>query len=90
MKKKLQNDLTVIPGVGVSIARDFVDLGITKVSDLVGKSPEGLYEELCRLRHAHIDRCMLYVMRCAVYYASSSTHEPEKLKWWNWKDQATI
>jgi hypothetical protein len=27
---------------------------------------------------------MLYVFRCAVYYASNETHEPERLKWWNW------
>jgi hypothetical protein len=29
---------------------------------------------------------MLYVFRTAVYYASNSKHDPEKLKWWNWKD----
>lgn len=29
-----------------------------------------------------VDRCMLYVFRCAVYYE----HDPELLKWWNWKD----
>jgi hypothetical protein len=22
-----------------------------------------------------------------VYYASHPVHEPEKLKWWNWKDR---
>lgn len=33
-----------------------------------------------------MDRCMLYVFRCAVYYASSEQHDPELLKWWNWKD----
>ena len=34
----------------------------------------------------HIDRCMLYVLRCAVYFASTPRPEPEKLLWWNWKD----
>ncbi|WP_334292712.1 helix-hairpin-helix domain-containing protein [Parasporobacterium paucivorans] len=29
---------------------------------------------------------MLYVFRCAVYYANEEAHDPEKLKWWNWKD----
>ena len=33
------------------------------------------------------DRCLLYVFRCAVYYASAQKHEPEKLKWWNWKEK---
>jgi len=33
-----------------------------------------------------VDRCVLYVYRLAVYFAENETHEPEKLKWWNWKD----
>ncbi|MGA3073400.1 MAG: helix-hairpin-helix domain-containing protein, partial [Bryobacteraceae bacterium] len=32
--------------------------------------------------------CVLYVFRCAVYFASEAEHDPELLKWWNWKDQA--
>ena len=39
------------------------------------------------LRGEQIDRCVLYVFRCAVYYAANETHESEKLKWWNWKDE---
>ncbi|MBC8473125.1 MAG: pathogenicity locus, partial [Planctomycetes bacterium] len=31
--------------------------------------------------------CMLYVLRCAVYYASNTEHDPDLLKWWNWKDR---
>lgn len=31
------------------------------------------------------DRCLLYVFRCAVYYASRAKHDPEVLKWWNWR-----
>ena len=30
---------------------------------------------------------MLYVFRCAVYFAEHEQHEPEKLKWWYWKDK---
>jgi hypothetical protein len=33
-----------------------------------------------------IDPCVLYVFRCAVYYASHEVHDPDLLKWWNWKD----
>lgn len=85
MKNK-QLGIMRIPGVGVSIAKDLRSLGIQEVSDLKQKDPEKLYTDLCAKQHAHIDRCMLYVMRCAVYYASNATHDPEKLKWWNWKD----
>lgn len=80
-------DLQVIPGVGPSIARDLIDLGIIRVSDLKGKSPELLYEARCAQVGQRIDRCLLYVFRCAVYFASESRHDPEKLKWWNWTDE---
>ena len=84
--QKPTNELRQIPGVGVSIAKDFEDQGIRKISDLAGKNPHDLYEELCKLRGVNIYRCMLYVMRCVVYFASNTRHSPEKLKWWNWKN----
>jgi hypothetical protein len=80
--------LETIPGVGRSIARDLRDLGYTCVSDLRGENPAQMYYTLCELRGAHIDRCMLYVFRCAVYYASNETYDADLLKWWNWKDEA--
>lgn len=82
-------ELQQIPGVGPSIAQDLLDLGVERVADLRGADPEELYERLCVRRGTHVDRCVLYVFRCAVYYAGHDVHEPEKLKWWNWKDAAT-
>jgi hypothetical protein len=79
-------ELQTIPGVGPSIARDLADLGYTSVSGLRGADPESVYEKLCELRGGRIDRCVLYVFRCAVYFAGNDTHDPELLKWWNWKD----
>lgn len=75
-----------IPGVGPSLARDLADLGIRRVVDLRRRSPERLYQRLSALRGEHVDRCVLYVFRCAVYFASTANPEPERLKWWNWKD----
>jgi predicted RecB family nuclease len=88
MKTTSADDLLLIPGVGKSIARDLRDLGITRVADLRHADPEALYDGLCARRGAHIDRCVLYVFRCAVYFASEEQHDPELLKWWNWKDRA--
>lgn len=82
----MKKELLKIPGVGKSIAVDLDELGIKKIEDLDGKDPEKLYEDLCLLKGQRIDRCMLYVFRCAVYFASNTEHDPEKLKWWNWKD----
>lgn len=80
--------LTVIPGVGKSIAADLLAIGIRRPSDLRGKDPGRLYERSNRLAGEVQDRCLLYVFRCAVYYANSEgrRRDPEKLKWWNWKD----
>ena len=45
-----------------------------------------LYEELCDLQGTRVDRCMLYVFRCAVHCATHPKAGPERRKWWNWKD----
>jgi hypothetical protein len=75
-----------IPGVGKSIAEDLWNLGLRSVSDLKDQDPEALYMRLCAYQGTHVDRCMLYVFRCAVYYTSNDVHDAELLKWWNWKD----
>ena len=77
-----------IPGIGPSLARDLRDLGFCDASELRGQNPHEMFEELCRLRGHRIDRCVLYAFRCAVYFASNESHDPELLKWWNWKDRA--
>jgi len=81
-------DLQRIPGVGKSIARDLWNLGMRSPADLRNQDPEVVYERLCAYQGTRVDRCMLYVFRCAVYFASHERHEPELLKWWNWKDRA--
>ena len=81
--KKLQQ----IPGVGKSISQDFWDVGIKKITDLKNQNPEDLYLKICAKQGQQIDRCLLYVCRSSIYYASHKKHDPEKLKWWNWKDE---
>jgi hypothetical protein len=85
--QRIAGDLQAIPGVGPSIARDLNDLGYHQVEDLTGEDPERMYLNLCQMRETHIDRCVLYVFRCAVYCADNETYEPELLKWWNWKER---
>ena len=77
--------LQVIPGIGPSMAQDLIDLGYSSPGDLRDEDPQTMYDELCRMRGQHIDRCVLYTFRCAVYYASNDSHDPDLLKWWNWK-----
>ena len=90
MKRRSLKELQEIPGVGKSISRDFWELGIRCVDDLKGKNPEKLYEKRCTQVGTRIDPCLLYVFRGAVYYASHNRHDPELLKWWNWKDRPFI
>ncbi|MCO5238813.1 MAG: helix-hairpin-helix domain-containing protein [Chitinophagaceae bacterium] len=81
--------LTIIPGVGKSITTDLYNIGIRQVDDLKGKDPEVLYDNSNLFAGCVQDRCLLYVFRCAVYFAETPTgrQDKEKLKWWNWKDK---
>jgi len=81
--KKLQ----VIPGIGPKLSKEFLNVGIKDVSDLKGKDPEELYLEICAKQGYRVDRCVLYVCRSAVYFAENEDPDPERLKWWNWKDK---
>ena len=80
-------NLKEIPGVGDKLARALTELGYRRVDDLRGENPEEMYDRLGVLRQTHIDRCVLYVFRCAVYFAETTDPEPELLKWWTWKDK---
>ena len=83
----MKSPLTEIPGVGERIASVMEAVGIRTVSDLRGRDPEELYAKERLLKGYQEDRCALYVWRTAVYYADHETRDPEKLKWWYWKDK---
>lgn len=86
-KSLVLKEFQQIPGVGKSIAQDLWDMGFRSPAELRKKNPEKLYDEFCSLRGMPVDRCMLYVFRCAVYFVSFKNHDPKLLKWWNWKDR---
>ena len=79
-------ELMKIPGVGTSLARDLRDLGFQQVEDLRGADPQKMYDDLCAKTGVRVDRCVLYVFRCATYFAATENPDPDLLKWWNWKD----
>ena len=86
-KRAHRDELQRIPGVGPSIARDLRGLGIRRVADLKGRDPERLYRRLEEQRGRRQDPCVLYTFRCAVYFATTARPDPERLKWWWWKDR---
>ena len=80
-------DLTRIPGIGPRMADDLLRLGYSRVEQLCGQDAEEMYERLMLLEGRHVDRCVLYVFRCAVHFAETPEPDPDSLKWWNWKDR---
>lgn len=89
-RKFSQNELRQIPGVGQSIAKDLNEIGIFKITDLVGTNPEELYQRSNNHAGCVQDRCLLYVFRCAVYFAETpdNLRDAEKFKWWYWKNNS--
>ncbi|MBI1224580.1 MAG: pathogenicity locus [Bacteroidetes bacterium] len=87
-KSKAIKALTVMPGIGKSLATDLWNIGISSVADLKDNDPEMLYNLSNKYTGCVQNRCVLYAFRCAVYYANTplEMHDPEKLKWWKWKD----
>ena len=91
-KEQSLSELRTIPGIGKSLAIDLWNIGIKNISDLKGQDPESLYDLSNRFAGAVQDRCVLYTFRCAVYFANTPNgkRNPEKLKWWNWKDNKKL
>lgn len=87
MKSNVIKSFRTIPGVGKAIAEDLWNLGYRSLEELRNEDPEEMYERLCEYQKVRVDRCMQYVFRCCVYYVTTDNHDPELLKWWNWKDR---
>lgn len=89
IKETALKELRQIPGVGKTIANDLWNIGFKSIRDLEGHEPQIIYDLHNRFKGSVQDRCMLYVFRCAVYFADNHKleHDIEKLKWWNWKDK---
>ncbi|HQO19093.1 MAG TPA: helix-hairpin-helix domain-containing protein [Acidobacteriota bacterium] len=85
-KTPQKGGLRTIPGVGPSIEKDLQELGYFSIAALEGGDPQKMYEKSCRIAGKKIDRCLLYVYRCAVTYAGMKEGKRENLKWWDFKD----
>jgi len=61
MESSSLQELEQIPGVGKTIARDMLNIGIHSIDALKGLQAEQLYDRLCEFKASPVDRCMLYV-----------------------------
>lgn len=82
------NDLRSIPGVGPRTEADLLALGYSSVDSLIGADAEELYEQECLLKGTVVDRCQLYIYRCAIAWAESDRTDKNAFKWWHWKTDA--
>jgi len=86
MKMEVLRELVKVPGVGPRTAEDLYNLGIRAVFDLTRRTPEELFEKLCKMKGKRVDPCTLYIFRAARRYAEKPDTDPEELKWWLFKD----
>jgi hypothetical protein len=84
----MKTELQKIPGVGPNLEKHLIALGYTTIASLKHQDPEVMYARDCLLSGQHLDKCLLYVYRCAVYFAGNDIHDSEKLQWWYWKDKS--
>jgi len=63
MESSSLQELQQIPGVGITIARYMLNIGIYSIDALKGAQAEQLYDRLCEFKASPVDRCMLYVFR---------------------------
>lgn len=80
-------ELRQIPNVGARTEQALIAMGYTTIASLRGKRAEELYAEECRLHGCQIDRCQLYLYRAVAYFVNAENPDPDKCKWWLWKDE---
>ena len=73
--------------VGPAFVRDFELLGVRSVAQLTRRSPEKLYEGLCRVTGKAQDVCCLDVFRAAVAQARNPHLQAEQCQWRYWSQQ---
>jgi Pathogenicity locus len=69
-----------IPNVGPAIAADLLQLGITTPSELPGRDPYALYDDLCRITGQRHDPCLLDTFIAAVRFMEGAPKKP----WWKY------
>jgi hypothetical protein len=85
----LSSPLKRIPGMDLTSVRDLLDIGITEIEELNGRSPEALFEDILNIREqTPSDR--LHYLRMAVYFAESDDPDPKLLQAWKWADEGSL
>jgi len=69
-----------IPNVGLAVARELRRLGITTPSDVEGRDPYAMYDDLCRITGQRHDPCLLDTFIAVVRFMAGEPKKP----WWKY------
>ena len=69
-----------IPNIGPAMAKDFRLLGLDDPSELAGKNPYALYDELCERTGVRHDPCVIDTFISAVRFMDGAPPLP----WWHY------
>jgi len=72
------SDLLALVNVGPAVVRYFERIGITQTSQLAGRDPVELYEQMCTTDGRRHDPCLLDTVMSAVDQADGRPGRP----WW--------
>src|SRR5262249_1421364 len=72
--------LEEIPNVGPAVATDLRKLGIKLPSELQGRDPYVMYDDLCRITGQRHDPCLLDTFIAAVRFMEGEPKQP----WWKY------
>lgn len=74
-----------IPKMDIVTARSLIDLGYKESFQLVGISPDVLYEEI-RRNNPNVSKDVLYKLRMTVYFVETPNCDPQKMDPLKWTD----
>ena len=72
-----------IPNIGPAFEKNLVLLGLNQPTELIGKDPYRMYENLCAITRKRQDPCVIDVFMSAVRYMEGG---PAK-KWWEFTEE---
>ena len=73
-------DLEQLPNIGPAIAADLRMLNIRKPSDLIGRDPYAMYDDMCRMTGQRHDPCVLDTFIAATRFMAGEPPMP----WWKY------
>ncbi|MGB5276322.1 MAG: helix-hairpin-helix domain-containing protein [Gammaproteobacteria bacterium] len=72
-----------IPNIGPAFENNFMLLGLSQPTELIGKDPYQMYDDLCTITQKRQDPCVIDVFISAVRYMEGG---PSK-RWWQFTQE---